>query len=231
MRNELTLLYVEDDQVVRENFTEILETYFDRVITTDNGNEAIELYEKNSIDVAILDISIPGMNGLNVAAKIRESDDETILLIISAHSDKDKLLKAINLGLFGYLVKPVTHKQLDESLQKILQSIPKSSLLDLSKNYFWDLKNSQLFYKDEDIKLTKNETKIIQVLIENRNKYLTACDIQESVLNQKDSSDTTCNNIVQLISRLRKKIFKHFNTEEYFIENCYGTGYKVIVNS
>ncbi len=231
MRNDLTLLYVEDDQVVRENFTEILETYFDRVLTTDNGNEALELYEKNSVDVAILDISIPGMNGLNVAAKIRESDDETILLIISAHSDKDKLLKAVNLGLFGYLVKPVTHKQLDQSMQNIIKSIPKTSLLDLSKNYFWNARDTLLFYKNEDIKLTKNETKIIQTLLQNKNKYLTACDIQESLFSQRDSLDTACNNIVQLISRLRKKIFKRFNTEEYFIENCYGTGYKIIISN
>jgi len=231
MRNGLTLLYVEDDQVVRENFTEILETYFEKVITTDNGNRALELYEKNTVDVAILDISIPGMNGLNVAAKIRESDDETILLIISAHSDKDKLLKAVNLGLFGYLVKPVTHKQLDESMQKILKSIPESSLLNLQKNYFWNSKDSLLLHKDEDIKLTKNETKIIQTLIENKNKYLTACDIQENIFNAKDASDTTCNNVVQLISRLRKKIFKRFDSEDYFIENCYGAGYKIIISS
>ncbi|MEN8302510.1 MAG: response regulator transcription factor [Campylobacterota bacterium] len=231
MRNDLTLLYVEDDQVVRENFTEIFETYFERVITTDNGNEALKLYKKNSIDVAILDISIPGMNGLNVASKIRESDDEITLLIISAHSDKEKLLKAVNLGLFGYLVKPVTHKQLDESIQKIIKSIPSSSLLTLPKNYFWNAKESLLFYKDEDIKLTKNETKIIQTMIENKNKYLTACDIQENIFDTNESSDSKCNNVVQLISRLRKKIFKRFNTEDYFIENCYGTGYKIIVSS
>ena len=231
MSNQLTLLYVEDDQVVRENFTEILETYFDKVITTDNGNEAIKLYKENSIDVAILDISIPGMNGLNVASKIREDDDKTILLIISAHSDKDKLLKAVNLGLFGYLVKPITHKELDESLQKIIKSIPKASLLNLSKNYFWNSKDSLLIYKDEDFKLTKNEKKIIQTLIENKNKYLTACDIQEALFHKRDSSDTACNNVVQLISRLRKKIFKRFDTEDYFIENCYGTGYKVIISN
>ncbi len=231
MRNDLTLLYVEDDQVVRENFTEILETYFDRVITTDNGNKALELYKKNSVDVAILDISIPGMNGLNVAAKIREKDDETIILIISAHSDKDKLLKAVNLGLFGYLVKPVTHTQLDESLQKIIKSLPESSLLNLSKGYFWNSKDSLLIYKNEEIKLTKYEIKTIHLLIENRNKYLTACDIQESIFTQKDSSDTACNNVVQLISRLRKKIFKRFDTEDYFIENCYGAGYKIIISN
>jgi len=231
MRNDLTLLYVEDDQVVRENFTEIFQTYFDRVITTDNGNKALELYEQNSIDVAILDISIPGMNGLNVASKIREKDDETILLIVSAHSDKEKLLKAVNIGLFGYLVKPVTHSELDKVLQKIIKSIPIESTLNLPNNYCWNSRDSLLIYKGKEIKLTKNEKKIVSSLIENRNKYLSACDIQEAIFNQRDDKDNSCNNIVQLISRLKKKIFKLYDTDDYFIENCYGTGYKVIVNS
>ncbi len=231
MTNKSTLLYVEDDKIVRENFTEILETYFDRVITTDNGNEAFELYKQNSIDVAILDISIPGMNGLTLASKIRENDEETIILIISAYSDKEKLLKAVNLHLFGYLVKPVTHTQLDESLQKIIKSIPKRVLLDLSQNYFWHTKENTLFYNDVAVKLTKNEIIIVQTLIENRNKHLSACTIQETLFNQKDSSDTICNNTVQLISRLKKKLFKHYDTDEFFIENCYGAGYKIIISS
>ncbi len=231
MKNELTLLYVEDDAVVRENFTEILETYFGKVITTDNGNKAYELYQKNSIDVAILDISIPGMNGLNLASKIREDDEETIILIISAHSDREKLLQAVNLGLFGYLVKPVTHKELDESLQKIIKSIPETQLFDLSKNYFWSSKDSLLFYNDTEMKLTKNEKKIVQTLVENRNKYLSACNIQDAIFNQKESDDTNCNNVVQLISRLKKKTLNLHNTQDFFIENCYGTGYKVIISS
>ncbi len=233
MRNKLTLLYVEDDKIVRENFSEILETYFDRVITTDNGDEAFELYKNNNIDVAILDISIPGMNGLTLASKIRECDDdnETIILIISAHSDKEKLLKAVNLGLVGYLVKPVTHTQLDESVQKIIKSIPETSFLNLSKNYFWHTKDNLLFYNEKEVKLTKNERKIIQILLKNKNKYLSACNIHEDIFNQKDSADTTCNNVVQLISRLKKKVYKIYDTNEFFIENCYGTGYKIIISS
>lgn len=231
MRNDLTLLYVEDDQVVRENFTEIFKTYFNRVLTTDNGNEALELYENNNIDVAILDISIPGINGLSVAAKIRENDEETIILVISAHSDTEKLLKAVNLGLFGYLVKPITHKELDESLQKIINSIPKEPLIDLSKDYFWHSKDTLLIRDGIEIKLTNNETKIIQILIESKNKYLSACDIQDMLFSQRESTDNNCNNVVQLISRLKKKAFKLCNTDDFFIENCYGTGYKIIIHN
>ena len=231
MKHNLTLLYVEDDEIVRENFTEIFETYFDKVLTTDNGNEALKLYKNNDIDVAILDISIPGINGLSVASKIREHDTETILLIISAHSDSDKLLKAVNLGLVGYLVKPVTHQALNESIQRILKTISKESFLTLSNNYIWSPTQAILFYNDFEIKLTKNEIKIVEALIGNRNKYLTARDIEDELYGQKATSNTNCNNIVQLISRLKKKTLETCKTDEFFIENCYGAGYKIVISS
>jgi len=222
MTNNLTLLYVEDDEIVRENFTEIFKTYFANVLTTDNGNEAIKLYEENKIDVAILDISINGMNGLNVASKIREKDQKTILLIISAYSDKDKLLQAINLKLFGYLVKPVTHMALNEKIQEILKKTNEKSLIALSDNWFYNPLISTLFYADKEVKLTKNEAKIIKILIENKNSYMTACDIQSQVFQEKSIVEKDCNNVVQLLSRLKKKISQKYNEEDYFIENCYG---------
>ncbi len=230
MTNNFTLLYVEDDDIVRENYTEIFKTYFKNVITTDNGNEAIELYEKNHIDVAILDISINGMNGLNVAANIRERNSETIILMITAYSDNNKLLKAINLNLFGYLVKPIIHKELDETLKKIISKIPQETILNLPNKFLWQKNSKTLSYNNEAIKLTRNETKVVEILLSNKNKYLTACEIQDELFERGHANDEACNNVVQLISRLKKKILHHYEEEEYFIENCYGAGYKIIVS-
>jgi len=229
MKNKLTLLYVEDDEIIRENYTEIFKTYFDNVLTTDNGNEALKLYTDNHIDLIILDISIHGINGLNVAQKIRESDSETQILIISAYSDKDKLFQAVNLNLFGYMVKPVTHIELVKALQKIINKLPQVSTLKLVNNFTWNSNAQTLGYNDEEIKLTKNETKTVLILLTNKNKYMSACEIQEELFDDNSSSDNNCNNVVQLISRLKKKIDKLHTIDEYFIENCYGNGYRIIV--
>ena len=229
MTKDITLLYVEDDDIVRENYSEIFKTYFENIITSSNGNEALKLYKNHSIDVAILDISIHGMNGLNLAAKIRDISSETIILMITAYSDNDKLLKAINLDLFGYLVKPIVHKELDETLKKIIAKVPRETSLELPNKFSWQKNSKTLSYNNETVKLTKNEIKIIEILLSNKNKYLTACEIQEELFEHTNLSDTTCNNVVQLISRLKKKILRLYNHEEYFIENCYGAGYKIIV--
>ncbi len=228
IRNE-TLLYVEDNKTVRENFTEIFKTYFANVITSDNGQEAFKLYNSNSISVAILDVSIPGMDGITLAEKIREKSPEMIILIISAYSEKETLLRAVNLGLFGYMIKPVTHKDLMLNINKIIEKLPTNSIITLPMNYSWEDKQNILFYKDKPIKLTRNETKSIKILMENRNKYVTSCEIQEEIFEKKDSADNYCNNIVQLISRLKKKILKLNDSQDYFIENGYGIGYRIIV--
>jgi len=229
MINNLTLLYVEDDEIIRENFTEIFKTYFKTVLSTDDGNEALKLYSNNHIDVAILDISIHGMNGLNVAAKIAEKDLGTQILMISAYSDKDKLLQAVNLNLYGYMVKPVTHIELDETLKKIIEKVPKPSSLELSNNFSWNPNAKTLSYNSEEIKLTKNEAQTVHILLTNKNKYMSACEIQNELFYDNPSNDNGCNNVVQLISRFKKKIFKLYTLDKYFIENCYGTGYKIIV--
>ena len=225
MTNNLTLLYVEDDEIIRENFSEIFRSYFNTVLTTDNGNEALEIYNTNHIDVAILDISIPGINGLNLAQEITRDNEEIIVLMISAYSDKDKLLQAVNIRLFGYLVKPVNHQDLSQTLEKIIQIAPKNHLLSLSNSFTYDTNTQTLRYNKQTTKLTKNEKKVLQLLIKQKNEFVSACQIhQELFPNQEDSS---CNNVVQLISRLKKKILNLYELEDYFIENCYGVGYKI----
>ena len=229
MIRNATLLYVEDNKTVRENFTEIFKTYFKNVITSDNGKEALKLYNANSVDVAILDVSIPGMDGITLAEKIRQKSPDTIILIISAYSEKETLLRAVNLGLFGYMIKPVTHKDLMSNIDKIINKLPTDSLVNLPMNYKWEDKQNILYYKESPIKLTRNETKSIKILIANRNKYITSCQIQEEIFEKKDSEDNYCNNIVQLISRLKKKIIKLNNSKDYFIENGYGIGYRIVI--
>jgi len=71
MKNEATLLYAEDEDIIRESFTEIFSKYFKNVITSDNGTDALKLYQDNNVDIAILDITMPGIDGLSLATKIR----------------------------------------------------------------------------------------------------------------------------------------------------------------
>jgi len=232
MTNNFTLLYVEDDDLVRENFTEIFQTFFTTVLSTDNGDEALRIYETNSIDVAILDVNINGLDGISVATKLRENanDEELIILMISAYSDRDKLLRAINLQLFGYLIKPVKNKDLFNVLNNIVTILNEHSIVILGGEYTWNDSTQILLHREEELKLTKHEKMAIKLLIDNKNSYMSSCEIQEKIFAEKELGQNNCNNIVQLLSRLKKKMDNIHLSSEYFIENCYGIGYRITIN-
>jgi DNA-binding response OmpR family regulator len=231
MIDNLSILYVEDDDVVRESFEQILQLYFSKVIVADNGKSALELYSSHKPDLAILDISIPHLSGLDVAAKIRAENTDIPIIMLTAFADQDKLLKAVNLQLFAYLVKPVSQSKLDKTLHKVKKKLLTRKLIRLSSNYIWDSTAEALFYQKEAIKLTLNESKIIALLCLNPNKYYTAANISEHIFddeNEAINNDSTYNNIVQIMSRLKKKLIKKYASDSFFIENTYSAGYKII---
>lgn len=229
MKNNLTLLYVEDNEIVRENFTMIFSQYFEHILTASNGIDALEIYEKNAsvIDIAILDITIPHMSGLELAEHIRKEDKDTEIIMLTGHYEKDKLLVAVNLHLFCYLVKPVKKDELKDSLTRLLTKIEKKHTLQLKANYSFNTKSENLYYKNRLIKLSKNEKKLISYLASNMDDHHNACSISDHIFN-KPVDDELCNNVVQLISRFKKKMLDLYDRDSFFIDNIYGLGYKIV---
>jgi len=225
MISDYRLLYVEDNEIVRDNFVEIFSRYFKNITTADNGKKALELYEKNKFDIAILDISIPEINGLNVAAKIREKDEKIKIIMLSAYSDQEKLLKAVNLQLFSYLIKPVKYQELDRTLKKVITKLSDSSIINLNYGYSWDKNKKSLNYNSSEVKTSKNERALVELLLSYPDRHFSACEISNEILNHNDDGD--CNNITQLISRFKKKMLNLCDKEHFFIDNIYGLGYKI----
>ncbi|EDZ61178.1 signal transduction response regulator [Sulfurimonas gotlandica GD1] len=227
MTNDFKLLYVEDNKVVRDNFVEIFSRYFKDITTADNGREALEIYKKNNFDIAILDISIPEINGLSLATKIREMNRDIEIIMLTAYADQEKLLQAINLRLFSYLVKPIKQNELDITLKELISRLSKGSALELKNGYTWNIKIEKLYYNNSEVKITKNEISLVKFLSANSLRYYSACEIADEIFGDKKESDGKCNNTIQLISRFKKKMLNLCNKEHFFIDNIYGLGYKI----
>jgi PAS domain S-box-containing protein len=120
----MTVLYVEDENDILESISEVLEDLFNEVITATNGGDALALfnYHKN-IDMIITDINMPQMDGLELIEHIRKIDKNIPILITSAHSDHDFLIKSIELKVDGYILKPVDVYQLISEIEKIKENI------------------------------------------------------------------------------------------------------------
>jgi len=115
----LKLLYVEDNMDSREMTSMILEDFFDDILVAVDGQDGLEKFEKNDIDLVVTDINMPKLNGLEMIEKIREIDEDIPILILSAHNEDDFFIRSIKLGVDGYLLKPIDTDQLILMIDKI----------------------------------------------------------------------------------------------------------------
>ena len=112
------VLIVEDDIETLEIMTEVFEAIFSKVYQAKDGYEAIENFQKNKIDVILCDINIPKLKGLDVVNNIRKANKDVVIIMVSAYSDSETLLKAFNSFIQGYIVKPITSDKVNNILEK-----------------------------------------------------------------------------------------------------------------
>ena len=222
----LTLLYVEDDDDLREQFLRVLTPRFKYVYEAKNGLEALEKFEQYTPQMMIVDINLPKMNGLEVIERIRMKNNEICIVILSAYSDQEKLLRAIPLKLSHYLTKPVPQKKLLSVLEDMASTCQKSTekkvSIALKNEYMWLLDEKQLFHNNEMIVLTKREQLLLDSMITQINTIVTFESIEELIWGNEDNIDTY-SSLSHLLKRLRKKL------PEELLESIYGEGYRISI--
>lgn len=110
----LKALYVEDDNNIRKELSELLENFFGKVYTAENGKAGLETFIKNKddIDVVLSDINMPILNGIDMMKKIREIDKDIPVMFATAYSDNEFLSEAIKLRVYDYIIKPIDIRNL-----------------------------------------------------------------------------------------------------------------------
>jgi len=194
-----TVLYVEDDKTVRENVREILSEFFKRVISVETGEEGWLKFKKERIDLAIVDIELPGFNGLELIRKIREERQDLPVIVVSAYTKTDYLLESVELKLDKYIVKPLTSRKLYELLMKLEKELGTTTTLYLPKNTVIDTLKSNIKFDGKQYPLTYRELKMLQMLHEKG-----AVTYEE--LYQLWKEVPTDNAIRSFVKQLRKKL-------------------------
>lgn len=118
MLSDIRLLYVEDDEDISEEISFFLKRRVAELHVAKDGQEGMELFAKYRPDIVVTDIQMPKMNGLEMIAKIREIDAEVPIIITSAYNDTDFLSRSIELGVNGYITKPINLSHLLQSIKK-----------------------------------------------------------------------------------------------------------------
>jgi len=115
---KLTVLYVEDDLITRKLFTRILSNKFGKVITAENGLEALNYFKENHVDIILTDLAMPEMDGFKMIDKIREIDENVPIIAMTAYREESVNLKKANIVLF----KPVNKKEVFSTVEELLEA-------------------------------------------------------------------------------------------------------------
>ena len=162
---------------------------------------------------------MPFCDGLEMTQKIKELDENIPIIILSAHSDKEKLLKAIDVGINKYFIKPFDPDEVILHIKKIAPNLNKKKQIVLKENFIFDNNSINLYKNDELITLTKREKEFFYLLIKYKNNLVTTEQIKQTLWNEEVNDER----VRTFIKRLRLK------TSKKIIENVSGQGYLVSV--
>ena len=188
-----------------------------------NIDEAEKLLKLFVFDLIILDVMLPDTSGLDFFKDVIKDRINTPVIFLSALSDVEDRVTGLELGANDYMGKPFDSREL---LLKIKKNLSKSQALNIvkfSEYSLFDLKEEKLFYKNSRIKLSSNEIKILKLLINNSNQFLT-----RDLLNNELGLDYLSRSGDMQISRLRQKLKNECELND-IIRSIHGKGYKIFI--
>nr|WP_321267065.1 response regulator transcription factor [uncultured Sulfurimonas sp.] len=217
----MKILLLEDELMLSKSIQKYLLSCEYLVDVYDNGEDVLQIVEKQKYDFYILDINTPIVSGLECLKVISSLYPTTPKIIISAYDDIDNISSAFNIGCNDYLKKPFNLKELYIRINNLIlvknkMEEKESSVIDIGENYKFDKSINQLYYKDELQIFTKKEHALMLLLVENIGQIITDENIQSFIW---DGNDVESSTIRSLVNRLRLKL------KEDILENVRGFGY------
>lgn len=231
---QISILVVDDEKEIADLVEIYLVSDGYKVFKANNAQEGLEILDKEEIHLVLLDIMMPGMDGLEMCRRIRETNNIPIIMLSAKSTDLDKIL-GLGTGADDYVVKPFNPLELTarvkSQLRRYTQLNPNSgSCSDAAKNEIAikglviNKDNHKVTVYDEEIKLTPIEFDILYLLASNPGKVFSTDEIFEKVWNEKVYE---ANNTVMVhIRRLRGKM-KEDTRENKIITTVWGVGYKI----
>lgn len=217
------VLVVDDDK----NICEILKIFLEKdglkVYTANDGQKAIEIFNEQRPTIVLLDIMMPGMDGMEVCKEIRRIDNTPIVFISAKDQTMDKIL-GLELGADDYIVKPFDASEVVARVNAILRRIVTKDKAVEYEDLSIDINSFTVIYKGEKYELPPKELELFYFLASNPNRVYTREQLLDNVWGIDFFGDSRTVDVH--IKRLREK-FVH---EKWSIKTVWGVGYKFEVN-
>jgi DNA-binding response OmpR family regulator len=222
------VLIAEDDSKIRAGLEEILQEEGYETVTAEDGTAAIALFMEERPDFVCLDIMMPGKSGYDVCRKIRETDQETPIIFISAKSEEIDKVLGLELGADDYILKPFGVREVIARIRAITRRCFRQQAQPTTKTFTiqrWTVLPEELraFDSNGSVELSLREVKLLACFSENEGRVLDRDTIFNTCwdMNYFPNSRT----LDQHVSKLRKKIERDPKKPE-IIETVHGAGYR-----
>ncbi|MFT7492525.1 MAG: two-component system response regulator VanR [Pseudohongiellaceae bacterium] len=201
---KLNLLFVDDDISTTADAYGLFVSMFNSVLLAHDAVHAKHLFDTHKIDLIMTDIKMPGSDGLTFVKKVREYHAEVPIVILSAFSDYDYLLRAANLRIDGYLIKPLSFKKLSPVFKRIAERLKyKISNYSISSNIQFDINSGTLLIDGASVRLGKKEQALLTLLIEHSPSIVSKALIKNALQVDEEISESALKN---LLGELRRKL-------------------------
>ncbi len=205
----MKVLFADDDIYTTESMCQILGLYFGEVLAAADGVQAWRLFQETAPDVVLLDIDMPGIDGLSLARQIRDQDADLPMAILTCHDDRELLLQAISLGLTDYLLKPIDPNALRQLLLRCFQQLELRGrvryVFPEGASYYPTTEKA--FNAEGEITLSKNERRFLQYLLARRGRLVQVEHICRHLADEA-REELTIQGLRNLVHRLRRKLGK-----------------------
>ena len=225
------ILIADDEAEIRDLLRLYLENSGYDVLEAADGLEALAVLEKEHVDLAVLDVMMPRMNGLHVLKKIRETSNIPVLVFSAKDADSDKIL-GLNLGADDYLTKPFNQLEAVARIQSNIRRFyslgghdgkMESETANLKvRDLTLDTESCVLYREKEPIELSSVEYRIMYMFMEHPGKVFTKGQLFQAGWNEEYMDDD--NNVMVCISKLRAKLS---NDGSKYIKTVRGLGYRL----
>ena len=218
----MKVLFVKDEAELRNILTLSLTEEGFLVDGCDNGEDALYYLSLSAYDAVIMDVNMPGMNGFSVVRRMREQDDDTPVLFLTARDSLRDRIEGLDLGGDDYMIKPFEFEELLSRLKALIRrSHGTGSSLIKCGRLILDTNSHEISYEKKRLELSSREFALLQYLMLNKGKILTRAQIEDHVWGTGYEGGT---NIVDVnIRLLRKKLAEV--CQEPLIETVWGIGY------
>ena len=220
----MRILVVEDERALCETIVRSLRRLAYSVDPCYDGDTAIDLLGSERYDLVLLDLNLPGADGMTVLRTLRQTDRETRVLILSAHSEVADKVEGLDAGANDYLAKPFHLEELEARIRSLtLRQFTQNDVVLHCGPLSFDARSRTATAAGQPLALTRKETGILEYLLLHRGRPVSQEELLEHVWD--NSVDNFSNSIRVHISALRKKLRTALGYDP--VRNRIGEGYLI----